>query len=119
VTRRQANPGDLVQAATTTRTEPLFTLQQLDTVRVFCEVPEAQAAGVSVGAEADIKLYGLNGHVVTGKVTRLANSLNPATRTMRTEIDLDNLNEALRPGAYAQVTLKLQPPLPVTPLASR
>lgn len=109
IVRRQASPGDLVQAATASRTTPLFTAQQLDTVRVFCDVPELKAAGVAVGAAADVKVYGLDGQVVAGKVTRLANSLNPATRTMRVEIDLKNLAEALRPGMYAQVTLTLAP----------
>src|SRR6202022_853069 len=46
VTRRLVNPGDLVQAATSTRTAPLFSLQELDTVRVFADVPEASAAGI-------------------------------------------------------------------------
>jgi multidrug resistance efflux pump len=117
VTRRQVNPGDLVQAATTNRTMPLFTVQQLDPVRVFCDVPEAQAAGVAVGAAADVKLYGLAGQVVKGKVARLADAIDPASRTMRTEIDLPNPSGVLRPGMYAQVTIKLQPPAPVADAA--
>ena len=87
----------------------MFTVQQIDTVRVFCDVPEAQAAGVAVGAEADVKLFGLGGQVVKGKVTRLANAIDPTSRTMRTEIDLVNASGALRPGMYAQVTIKLGP----------
>jgi|SRR5579884_2269310 len=110
VTRRQVNPGDLVQAATTNRTMPLFTVQQLDTVRVFCDVPEAQAAGVAAGAEADVKLYGLDGQVIKGKVTRIAHAIDPASRTMRAEIDLPNPKGTLRPGMYAQVTIALTDP---------
>ena len=108
VTRRQVNPGDLVQAATANRTMPLFTVQQLDTVRVFCDVPEAQAAGVVPGAEATVKLYGLAGQVIKGKVTRIANAIDPASRTMRTEVDLPNTNGVIRPGMYAQVTIALR-----------
>ena len=108
VTRRQVSPGDLVQGATTTRTAPLFTVQQLSTMRVFCDVPESQTAGVVVGAEAAVKLYGLSGQVIKGKVTRLANAIEPVSRTMRTEIDLPNPEGVLRPGMYAQVTIKLQ-----------
>jgi multidrug efflux pump subunit AcrA (membrane-fusion protein) len=98
-----------VQAATVNRTMPLFTVQQLETMRVFCDVPESQAASVTVGAHADVKLYGLGGQVLNGKVARLADAINPASRTMRTEIDLPNASGALRPGMYAQVTIKLQP----------
>jgi multidrug resistance efflux pump len=109
VTRRHVAPGDLVQAATASRTTPLFTVEQLDTVRVFCDVPELKAAGVAVGAPAEVKVYGLDGRVIAGKVTRIASSLTPATRTMRAEIDLKNPDEALRPGMYVQVTLTLRP----------
>jgi multidrug efflux pump subunit AcrA (membrane-fusion protein) len=106
ITKRTINPGDLVQTATASRTMPLFTVQQIDTVRVFCEVPELKAAGVHVDSDADIKVYGLDGKLLTGHVTRIAGALDPATRTMRVEIDLPNPNQTLRPGMYAQVTLK-------------
>ena len=109
VTRRLVNPGDLVQAATSTRTSPLFSLQKLDTVRVFADVPEASAAGIRPGLPADVKLYGPAAVTVHGTVTRIANSLDSATRTMRVEIDLPNPREKLLPGMYAQVTLGPEP----------
>ena len=114
VTRRGVSPGDLVQGATASRSAALFTVQQIDTVRVFCEVPEGAAGGVVVGAEADVKLFGLAGQIVKGKVTRLANAIDPTTRTMRAEIDLPNASGVLRPGMYAQVTIKVGPPARVT-----
>lgn len=109
VTRRVVNIGELVQGSATTRGMPLFTLQQVDTVRVFCDVPELQAAGVAVGDRADVKVYGLDGQVITAKVTRMATALNPSTRTMRAEIDLPNPTETLRPGMYVQVSLTARP----------
>jgi multidrug efflux pump subunit AcrA (membrane-fusion protein) len=109
VTRRMVNMGDLIQGGAANHGAPLFTLQQLDTVRVFCDVPELKAAGIRVGDKADVKVYGLDNQTVTGTVTRLANSLNPQTRTMRVEIDLKNPGETLRPGMYAQVTLNVAP----------
>ncbi|MFI5377720.1 MAG: efflux RND transporter periplasmic adaptor subunit [Tepidisphaerales bacterium] len=110
VTRRLVNRGDLVQAASASRTTPLFNVQSIDQVRIFCDVPESSAAAVTVGGRATVKVYGLGGQTIEGKVTRIATSLNPSTRTMRTEIDLPNPQEKLRPGMYAQVTLALQPP---------
>jgi multidrug efflux pump subunit AcrA (membrane-fusion protein) len=104
VTRRLVNPGDLVQAATATRTTPLFTVQDLDLVRVFADVPEANAAGIQRGQAAEIKLYG-TAAAIHGTVTRIATALDPESRTMRVEIDLPNPDETLLPGAYAQVTL--------------
>jgi len=105
VTRRIVNRGDLVQAATATRTMPLFTVQRIDTVRVFCDVPETDAVWVNPGDVASVRFYGLGGQVISGTVTRIAAALNPETRTMRAEIDLPNPHEKLRPGMYAQVTL--------------
>jgi multidrug efflux pump subunit AcrA (membrane-fusion protein) len=110
VTRRIVNPGDLVQTATATRpTAPLFTCQKIDVVRVFAEVPEANAAGIRVGWPAEVRLFGPGGQAVSGSVTRISNALDPTTRTMRVEIDLPNPDETLLPGMYAQVTLWAPP----------
>ena len=105
VTKRLVNPGDLVQATASTRTDPLFTCQKLDVVRVLADAPEASVAGIRPGLPADVKLYGPAGVTVHGTVTRIGAVLHPATRTMRVEIDLQNPDEKLVPGIYAQVTL--------------
>jgi multidrug efflux pump subunit AcrA (membrane-fusion protein) len=110
VTKRLVNPGDLVQAVTSTRTSPLFTCEELDVVRVLADAPEASVAGIRPGLPADVELYGPGGITVHGTVTRIATALNPATRTMRVEIDLPNPDGKLVPGMYAQVTLGPQPP---------
>jgi multidrug resistance efflux pump len=115
VTRRMVNMGDLVQGGGANRGAPLFTLQQIDTVRVLCDVPELTAAGVKVGDKAEVKVYGLNNRTVGGTVTRLASALDPQTRTMRVEVDLKNADESLRPGMYAQVTLSVPAPAPHKP----
>lgn len=105
VTRRFINPGDLVQAATSNRPmTPLFTCQKIDVVRVFAEVPEASATTIRQGLPAQVRLYGPSARTISASVTRIAASLDPATRTMRVEIDLPNPDEKLLPGMYAQVT---------------
>src|SRR5882724_10029263 len=107
VVRRQVNRGDLVQAATSTRTAPLFKVQRIDTIRVFCDVPENEVSHVRVGDGASVKVFGLNGEPLIGTITRFAYRLDPETRNMRTEIDLPNTDERLYPGMYAQVSLEL------------
>jgi multidrug efflux pump subunit AcrA (membrane-fusion protein) len=105
VTRRFINPGDLVQAAISTRpTTPLFTCQKIDVVRVFADVPEASATAIRQGLPAEVRLYGPTAQTISGTVTRTATSLDAATRTMRVEIDLPNPDEKLLPGMYAQVS---------------
>jgi multidrug efflux pump subunit AcrA (membrane-fusion protein) len=109
VTRRLVNPGDLVQAATATRTTPLFTCQKIDVVRVFADAPEASAAAIRPGTRAEVKLFDVDATTIQGSVTRVATALDPATRTMRVEIDLPNPDEKLQPGIYARVTLGVEP----------
>jgi len=105
VTRRWVSPGDLVQAATASKSTPLFTCQQIDTLRVFCDVPESAAPQIRIGDDAAIQLYSQPASAVHAKVSRLASAMNSATRTMRVEIDVPNSKEQLLPGSYAQVTL--------------
>src|SRR6202047_5371500 len=111
VARRQVNRGDLVQAATATRTTPsagsLFTVQQIDTIRVFCDVPENDVPQLHVGDPAIVKPAGFDGQAFIGKVTRFSLRLDPETRNMRTEIDLPNPEERLYPGTYAEVALEM------------
>ena len=107
VAQRLVNRGDLVQAATSTRASPLFKLERIDIIRVFCDVPENDVPNVHVGDHASVKPIGLDGDPLTGTVTRFAFRLDPETRNMRTEIDLPNQNERLYPGMYAEVSLEL------------
>ncbi len=108
VTRRLVNPGDLVQAATSTRTTPLFTVQKMDVVRVFAFVPESSALAIHPGTHAEVKLYDAAESTIKGTVTRIAKALDPSTRTMRVEIDLPNSDGKLQPGTYARVTFTIE-----------
>src|SRR5205823_10502136 len=58
VARRLVNRGDFMQAATAGRTTPLFTVQRVDVIRIFCNVPESNVANLRVGLPASIKPYG-------------------------------------------------------------
>jgi len=107
VARRLVNRGDLVQAPTGTLMTPLFTVQRIDTIRVFCDVPESDVPLVHIGDPAIVKPSGLEGKPFIGKVTRFSLRLDPETRNMRTEIDLPNPEERLYPGMYAEVSLEM------------
>jgi RND family efflux transporter MFP subunit len=107
VSRRLVDRGAFVQSATASRTAPLFTVQRVDQFRIFIEVPETDVPHVRAGTIANVKPYGMPGLSFDGTVTRISSSLNPGTRTMRTEIDLSNKDGALMHGMYAQVVLEL------------
>jgi RND family efflux transporter MFP subunit len=103
VSARNIDTRHLVQpAASGAKGEPLFVVVQTDTVRVFVDVPEADAGLVRDGMEAKVRAQGKE---FAGTVTRTSGVLDPKTRTLRTEIDLPNKDGALLPGSYAYATL--------------
>ena len=87
--------------------KPLFTVQRIDTIRVFCDVPENDVPYLHIGDPAIVKPSGFDGKPFIGKVTRFSFRLDPETRNMRTEIDLPNPQEQLYPGMYATVSLEM------------
>ncbi len=107
VTERNIDTGHLVQPGKSTADKPLLIVVRADTVRVFVDVPEADAGLVADGCEASIRIPSAANRVVTGKVTRTAWLLNPTTRTLRAEIDVPNADGTLRPGMYVIADLKV------------
>ncbi len=106
VTQRMIERGDLVTAGNGTN-QALFRLQHTSVMRVFVHVPQVYAPAVKPGVEADVVLREYPGRVFKGRVTRSARSLDTASRTLRTQIEVDNADRALLPGMYAAVKLSL------------
>lgn len=107
ITARFVDPGAMIQAATSSN-QPILTIQQLCTVRVYVSVPERDVSFIHHGSEASLTTAAYPGKVFRAAVTRFAEALDPATRTMKTEIDILNPGHLLRPGMYADVTLELE-----------
>lgn len=107
VTRRATNRGDYVSA---NEKLALFRVAQTHPVRVVVNVPEADAALVTVGQEVRLALQGGPATGEVGKVARTSWSLEPASRTLRTEIDMPNEKGQLRPGMYAYAKLTAELP---------
>ncbi len=108
VTARNVDVGALVAPGGNATVRPLFTLAQTDSLRVIANVPQNAAPSVRVGQVAEIIVQELGAGAFTGRVTRTSNALDPATRTLLTEIQLANNTGKLLPGMYAQVKLVLQ-----------
>jgi len=103
VTRRNTDIGALINAGNSGSNQELFVIAQLDPIRVYVAVPELYASAVQPGLTATIELPAYPNQRFTGKVARTAESIDPATRTLRTEIDVPNRDGKLFPGSYAQV----------------
>ena len=103
VTRRNIDIGALVNAGNSGQSKELFNLAQVDPLRVFVSVPQMNAPSVRPGMSAYIELREYPGQKFMGKVARTADAIDPATRTLNTEIDVPNHDGRLLPGAYAQL----------------
>jgi RND family efflux transporter MFP subunit len=106
ITARNVDVGSLVQADATSGTF-LFTLMQTDTLRIRLYVPQDEAFGLGPGVDAVIRVPELPGRDFPGKVTRIADALQPGTRTLLSEIDVPNPDNVLSPGVYCNVELKI------------
>ena len=111
VSRRNVDPGHFVQpssSAVSGKAMPLFVVDRMDIVRIFVEVPEADAVFVSDGSRAIIHIDALHEQEIEGKVAGTSWSLAPVERTLRTEIDLPNPEGKLRPGMYAYARISIE-----------
>jgi membrane fusion protein, multidrug efflux system len=87
---------------------PVVSIARLDKLRIYVYVPQSEVDFVHDGMPATVKVQGFDNRRFSGRVTRYAHSLDLATRTMLTEVDLDNPERKLYPGMYANVTLVLE-----------
>jgi len=113
VTKRYADTGALVQAGTVqsgtssnSNSMPLVSFAELKILRLEFPVPEADVAFVRVGDSVEVDVLSL-GKKFQGKVARFAENVDKSTRTMMTEIDVDNPDYVFTPGMYATVRLTL------------
>jgi RND family efflux transporter MFP subunit len=108
ITRRSVDTGTLINAGNGGASQQLFFLAQTDPIRVFVSVPEAYAPSIRAGLGAFLELTQYPGQKFQGKVVRTAESIDPGTRTLLTEVDVPNHNGALLPGGYAQAHLQVK-----------
>ncbi len=104
VTRRYLDPGALVNANTTN----LFTLVDIDTMKVFANILERYIPFVSLGTRARISVDAYPDTEFAGAVSRVSGALDTTTRTMAVEIDIPNGGHLLKPGMFGHLTLVLQ-----------
>jgi RND family efflux transporter MFP subunit len=106
ITQRNIDIGSLVQADAASGTI-LFALMNSDVIRIQLYVPQDDAFGVTPGTEAVVRVPEMPGREFAGTVARIADALQPGSRTLLTEIDVPNPDHALSPGLYCRVELKI------------
>jgi membrane fusion protein (multidrug efflux system) len=110
ITARYADAGALMQNATNASTGalPVVLISQLDKVRIYVYVEQKDAAYMKSGYPVNISLFEKPEEIIPAVVTRVSGELDPKTRMMLTEIDLDNKDNKVIPGSFVQV--KIQSP---------
>jgi RND family efflux transporter MFP subunit len=111
VVDRLVDPGHLMQPGgfgNATNDDPMFIVCRMDMVRIFLDVPEADAVSVRDGAEATVRIQALKEKEFKGKVAGTSWALESKQRTLRVEIDFPNPTGELRPGMYAYARIRAQ-----------
>lgn len=106
ITQRNIDVGSLVQADATSGTF-MFTLQQGNVIRTQLFVPQDAAFGLKPGIDAVVHVPEIPDRAFPGKVTRIADALQPGTRTLLTEVDIPNPDRTLSSGIYCTVDLHI------------
>jgi RND family efflux transporter MFP subunit len=107
VTSRSTDIGALIDAGAAGLGKELFHMAAIDKLRVFVPVPEVYSNAAAPGAEATLTLEEHPGRLFRGTLVRNSSNIDPASRTLLVEVDVDNPGGELLPGAYVSVHFKL------------
>jgi RND family efflux transporter, MFP subunit len=105
ITARNTDIGALIGSGSGAK--ELFHIASMTRLRIFVSVPQLYSSAVHVGMIADIDIQNLPGRTFKGRLARTAQAIDPESRTLLSEIDLDNPGGEILPGSFAQVHLKL------------
>lgn len=107
ITARNTDIGALIDAGANSPGKELFDLAATNRLRVFVNVPQSYSRAATPGSAADLTLTEFPGRHFSGKIARTADSIDPTSRTLLTEVDVPNPTGELLPGAFVSVHLNL------------
>jgi RND family efflux transporter MFP subunit len=106
VTARNTDVGALINAGQSAGSE-LFHVAESDKLRIYVQVPEAYAAAIKTGVDAELSFTERPGKTYSARIVRTAEALDPNVRSLQVELALDNSTHEILPGAYTEVRFKL------------
>ena len=107
ITARNTDVGDLINAGAGTPSTELFHMEAIKTLRIYVAVPELYSPSIHGGEKPTVTLEEYPNQDFQGTLVRTSNAINRATRTLLVEVDVDNADDKLLPGAYTWVHFKL------------
>ena len=103
VTARTVDNGMLVSAGSAGQSQPLFRVAQIDTLRIYVTVPQTYASSIKPDQNATVSFREISDKAFSAKIVRTAGALDPAARTLLTELQVANTDRKLFPGMYAEI----------------
>jgi len=103
LTKRNVDPGALINAGAGAAGRELFDIARVDPLRVYTSVPQAYAPYIKVGSGTAVTLQEFPGQKFSAKIARTAEAIDPNTRTLLTEVDVPNHDGRLLPGSFGEV----------------
>lgn len=103
LTKRNVDPGALINAGAGATGRELFDIARVDPLRVYASVPQAYAPFIKVGGSSTVTLQEFPGQRFSAKIARTAEAIDPTTRTLLTEVDVPNHDDRLLPGSFGEV----------------
>jgi membrane fusion protein, multidrug efflux system len=103
LTRRNVDPGALINAGAGATGRELFDIARVDPLRVYTSVPQAYSPFIKVGAKTTVTLQEFPGEKFVATIARTAEAIDTNTRTLLTEVDVPNKNGRLLPGSFGEV----------------
>jgi RND family efflux transporter MFP subunit len=107
ITARNTDVGHLINAGAGLPAAELFHMAAMNTLRIYVSVPEINAPSIRLNTPVAVTLDAFQGQTFHGTVVRTDSAIDPVTRTLQVEVDVDNRDGRLLPGAYAQVHFSL------------
>jgi RND family efflux transporter MFP subunit len=121
ITARNIDVGQLISTTGSTTTagagtvsgnKEIFDISAVRTLRVFINVPQIYSPDAKNGTIAKLTLPQYPGRTFQGKLVRSSDAVDPATRTLLAEVDVDNRSGELLPGSYTEVHLSVSSDAP-------
>jgi RND family efflux transporter MFP subunit len=110
VTARTVDVGQLIDSGAA---KELFHLQAIQTLRVYASLPQTYAPSIKPGMKMDLTFAEHPGRIFQGSLVRTAQAIDPASRTLLVEVDVDNKGGELLPGSLAEVHFKTPQSTPI------
>jgi len=111
LTRRNVDPGALINSGAQANGRELFDIARVDPLRVYVQVPQSYAPSMKVGTKAAVTLQEFPGQKFTGTIVRTADAIDMTSRTLNTEVDVPNKDGKLLPGSFGQVHFTVANPV--------